>query len=131
MIKSTYVPFICISQNRCIHLEPLLPSLRKRKRYIAVEVISDAPVQRNAFIAAVSQAGCAVLGDVGFAVCGISVLGFEDNVGIVKCWHTSVSQTIGVLTFMTWIDGQKVIVRAAGVSGTVKGAQIKFLQKGN
>ncbi|MDV0444500.1 hypothetical protein MmiAt1_00260 [Methanimicrococcus sp. At1] len=112
-------------------MEPLLPSLRKRKRYIAVEIISDFPVQRNAFISAVSQAGCAVLGDVGFAVCGISVLGFENNVGIVRCRHTSVSQAIGVLAFMTMIDGQKVIVRTAGVSGTVKGAQTKFLQKGN
>ncbi len=112
-------------------MEPLLPSLRKRKRYIAVEIISDVPVQRNAFIAAVSQAGCAVLGDVGFAVCGISVLGFEGNAGIVKCWHTSVSQTVGVLTFITMIDGQKAIVRTAGVSGTVKGAQTKFLHKGN
>lgn len=129
MIKSPYVPFICISYNRCIHLEPLLPSLRKRKRYIAVEVISDVPVQRNAFIAAVSQTGCAVLGDVGFAGCGISVLGFEDNSGIVLCRHTSVSETVGVLAFITMIDGQKVIVRTMGVSGTVKGAQTKFLKK--
>ncbi|MDR2943498.1 MAG: ribonuclease P [Methanosarcinales archaeon] len=112
-------------------MEPLLPSLRKRKRYIAVELVSAAPVQRNAFIAAVSQAGCAVLGDAGFAVCGISVLGFEGSAGIIKCHHTSVSQTIGVLAFITMIDGQKVIVRTAGVSGTVKGALTKFLQKEN
>lgn len=111
-------------------MEPLLPSLRKRKRYVAVEVISDSPVQRNAFISAVSQTGCTVLGDIGFAVCGISVLGFENNVGIVRCWHTAVSQTIGVLAFMTMVDGQRVIVRTAGVSGTVKGAQTKFLNKG-
>lgn len=111
-------------------MEPLLPSLRKRKRYIAVEVISDFPVQRNAFIVSVSQTGCAVLGDVGFAACGISVLGFENNTGVVKCWHTGVSQTIGVLAFITMIDGQKVIVRTAGVSGTVKGAETKFLKKG-
>lgn len=108
-------------------MEPLLPSLRKRQRYIAVEVLSDAPVQRNAFIAAVSNAGCTVLGDLGFAACGISVLGFENNSGVIKCRHTSVSQTIGVLAFMTLIDGQKVIVRTAGVSGTVKGARTKFL----
>jgi ribonuclease P/MRP protein subunit POP5 len=112
------------------NLEPLLPSLRNRKRYIAVAVISDAPVQRNAFIAAVSQTGCALLGDVGFAGCGVSVLGFENNAGIVKCKHISVSQTIGILAFMTAVDGQKVIVQTLGVSGTVKGAQTKFLQMG-
>ncbi|MDR0767164.1 MAG: ribonuclease P [Methanosarcinales archaeon] len=112
-------------------MEPLLPSLRNRKRYIAVVVVSEVPVQRNAFIAAVSQTGCTVLGDVGFAGCGISVLGFENNVGIIKCKHTSVTHTIGVLAFMTMIDGQKVIVQTLGVSGTVKGAQTKFLQKGN
>ncbi len=75
------------------------------------------------------QTGCAVLGDVGFAGCGISVLGFEDNSGIVLCRHTSVSETVGVLAFITMIDGQKVIVRTIGVSGTVKGAQTKFLKK--
>jgi ribonuclease P/MRP protein subunit POP5 len=124
-------PLSVLFLNRCIHLEPLLPSLRNRKRYIAVVVVSEVPVQRNAFIAAVSQTGCTVLGDVGFAGCGISVLGFENNVGIIKCKHTFISQTIGVLAFMTMIDGQKVIVQTLGVSGTVKGAQTKFLQKRN
>ncbi|WNY28275.1 hypothetical protein MmiEs2_04590 [Methanimicrococcus stummii] len=109
-------------------MEPLLPTLRNRKRYIAVEIISDAPVQRNAFIGAVSQTGCAVLGDVGFAGCGISVLGFENNIGIVKCKHDSVSETIGALAFISAIDNQRVIVRTIGVSGTVKGAETKFLR---
>jgi len=103
-------------------LEPLLPSLRQRKRYIAVEIISSAPVQRSAFINAISSFGCALLGDVGFSKCGISVL----DVSIVKCRHTFVSETIAVLAFITNIDGQKVVVRSVGVSGTVKGAKTKF-----
>lgn len=109
-------------------MEPLLPTLRGRKRYIAIEVLSDGPVQRNAFINAVSYAGCALLGEFGFSKCGASVLGFEDNLGIIKCRHTAVSETIAVLAFITNIDGQSVIVRSAGVSGTVKGAETKYLK---
>jgi len=109
-------------------MEPLMPSLRQRKRYIAIEVFSDSPIQRNALISAVSQAGCALLGDVGYAKCGISVLGFENTVGIIQCRHTCVSETIAVLAFVTAADGQKILIRAAGVSGTVKGAETKFLR---
>ena len=109
-------------------MEPLLPSLRKRKRYIAVEVISASSIQRNLFISAVSSSGCALLGEVGFAKCGISILGFEDNLGIIKCWHTAVSETVAILAFITNIDGQPVIVRTAGVSGTIKGAETKYLK---
>lgn len=114
-------------KNTGVNLEPLLPSLRGRKRYIAVVVLSDAPIQRNAFINAVSYAGCSLLGDVGFSKCGISVLGFEGNIGIVKCRHTAVSEAIAVLAFITNVDGQAVVVRSAGVSGTVKGAETKYL----
>lgn len=111
------------------NLEPLLPTLRGRKRYIAIEVLSDEPIQRNAFINAVSYAGCSLLGDFGFSKCGVSVLGFEDNTGIIMCKHTAVSETIAVLAFMTGVDGQSVIVRSAGVSGTVKGAETKYLKR--
>jgi len=110
------------------NLEPLLPTLRGRKRYIAIEVLSDVPVQRNAFINAVSYAGCSLLGDFGFSKCGASVLGFENNIGIIRCRHTAVSETIAVLAFMTNVDGESVIVRTAGVSGTVKGAETKYLK---
>lgn len=110
-------------------MEPLLPTLRKRQRYIAVEVLSKTFIQRNAFINAVSLSGCSLLGDIGFAKCGVSVLGFENNLGIIKCEHTSVSKTVGILTFVTKIDGEKVILRTLGVSGTIKGAETKYLQK--
>ena len=106
-----------------------MPSLRQRKRYIAIEIISAQPVLRNAFISAVSSSGCALLGEIGFAKCGVTVLGVENNAGIVKCGHLSVSETIAVLAFITHVDGQKVIVRSAGVSGTVKGAKTKFLNE--
>jgi len=111
-----------------LNLEPLLPTLRGRKRYIAIEVLSDEPVLRNAFINAVSYAGCSLLGDYGFSKCGVTVLGFEDNIGIIKCRNTAVSETIAVLSFITNVDGQTVIVRSAGVSGTVKGAETKYLK---
>ena len=109
-------------------MEPLLPTLRQRKRYIAIEILSEFSIQRNALISAVSQTGCTLLGDVGYAKCGVSVLGFENNVGIIQCWHTSVAEAISILAFITSVDNQKVIIRAAGVSGTVKGAETKFLR---
>ena len=109
-------------------MEPLLPSLRKRKRYLAVEVLSASPIQRASFISAVSTSGCALFGEAGYSNFGVIVLGFEDNIGVVKCWHTAVSETIAALAFITNIDGQPVIIRTAGVSGTVKGAEVKFLK---
>jgi RNase P/RNase MRP subunit POP5 len=109
-------------------MEPLLPSLRKRKRYLAIEILSDSQIQRASFISAVSSSGCALFGEAGYSKFGVTVLGFEDNLGIVKCLHTSVSETIAVLAFITNIDGQPVLIRTAGVSGTIKGAEIKFLK---
>ena len=110
-------------------MEPLLPSLRKRKRYLAVEVLSDSPIQRASFISAVSSSGCALFGEAGYSKLDVTVLGFEDNIGVVKCRHTAVSETIAALAFITAIDGHPVIIRTEGVSGTVKGAEVKFLRK--
>ncbi|WNY26877.1 Rpp14/Pop5 family protein [Methanolapillus ohkumae] len=112
-------------------MEPLLPTLRDRKRYVAVEVFGDVFVSREAFIAAVSSSGTTLLGDVGFAAAGISVYGFENSKGIVKCRHTAVSQTIAVLAFISAIENRRVIVKTWGVSGTVKGATEKFLSDKN
>ncbi|MDV0447297.1 hypothetical protein MsAg5_11800 [Methanosarcinaceae archaeon Ag5] len=107
-------------------MEPLLPTLRLRKRYVAIEVLG-ANVSRESVISAVSSAGASLLGDVGFAAAGISVYGFENGKGIVKCHHTAVSETIAVLAFISVIDNQRVVVQTLGVSGTVKGAATQFL----
>ncbi|WNY24647.1 Rpp14/Pop5 family protein [Methanolapillus millepedarum] len=110
-------------------MEPLLPTLRLRKRYIAVVVLGATDVSREAFIAAVSSTGTSLLGDAGFAAAGISVYGFENGQGIVKCHHTAVSKAIAVLTFISVLDNRKAVVHTAGVSGTVKGATTQFFGK--
>lgn len=110
----------------CVILEPLLPTLRKRKRYIAIEVLSCEDIRRDIFIKNVFASACSVIGDAGVAGSGLSVFGFENNKGIVRCYHNSVEKIICSLSLITNIGGKRVIVCVKGVGGTVKSTRSKF-----
>lgn len=106
-------------------MEPLLPTLRIRRRYIAIDVMSDEPIDRDALINAVFSSACSLLGDAGTAHSGLTVLGFENGRGFVRCRHTAVSGVIAALGLVSMINGRRVIIHVRGVSGTIKGARKK------
>jgi ribonuclease P/MRP protein subunit POP5 len=109
-------------------LKRLLPSLRAKKRYLAFELISEAPVSRSELVKEVMFSASSLLGDVTTSECELKVLGFEDWKGIIQCSHTKVKETRASLATLTRVNGKRATLHVLGTSGTVKRATEKFLQ---
>lgn len=105
-----------------------MPSLRPKKRYLAIELISKDVTSRGEFTREVYFAVCSLLGDVSVSECDIKVLGFENGLGIIQCAHTKLSETRAALASLTQVNRKRATVHVLGVSGTVKGATDKFLE---
>lgn len=106
-----------------------MPSLRPKKRYLAIELISEDATSRGEFTREVYFAACSLLGDVSISECDLKVLGFEDGLGIIQCAHTKLSETRAALAALTQVNRKRAFVHVFGVSGTVKGATEKFLEE--
>ncbi|MDD3042556.1 MAG: Rpp14/Pop5 family protein [Methanosarcinaceae archaeon] len=109
-------------------MKRLLPSLRPRKRYLAIELISEDTTTRGELTREIYFAACSLLGDVSVSECDIKVLGFENGLGIIQCAHTKLSETRAALAVLTQVNRKRATVHVLGVSGTVKGATEKFLE---
>lgn len=105
----------------------LPPTLRERKRYLAFELISQAPVRREDLIREIFSSAGSLLGDVGSSECAIRLLAFEDSKGVIRCAYDRTVNTRAVLACITDVKGTKVIIHVLGVSGTVMGATKKYL----
>lgn len=110
-------------------MKRLLPSLRPKKRYLAIEVISTDQISRGELSREIYFTGCSLLGDLGMSECDIKVLGFENGLGIIQCAHTKLSETRAALAALTYINKKRATVYVLGASGTVKGATEKFLNE--
>lgn len=109
-------------------MKRLLPSLRAKKRYLAFELISEAPVSRSELVKEVMFSASSLLGDVTTSECELKVLGFEDWKGIIQCSHKKVKETRASLATLTRVNGKRATLHVLGTSGTVKRATEKFLQ---
>ncbi|HIE31200.1 MAG TPA: ribonuclease P [Methanosarcinales archaeon] len=104
----------------------LLPSLREKKRYLAFEMLSEGAISRRDFIDELNRSASSLLGDVGSSECGIKMLSFGREGGIVRCAHTRTTHTRAVLATINRVRGMRVAVHVIGISGTVKGAERFF-----
>jgi ribonuclease P/MRP protein subunit POP5 len=109
-------------------LKRLLPSLRAKKRYLAFELISEAPVSRSDLVREIMSSASFLLGDITASKCEIKVLGFDDCKGIIQCSHTRVKETRASMAALTRINGRRATLHVLGTSGTVKRVTEKFLQ---
>ncbi|RZN37456.1 MAG: ribonuclease P [Methanosarcinales archaeon] len=100
----------------------LLPSLREKKRYLAFKIISEGTVSRRDFVDELARSASSLLGDQGSSKCGLKVLSFDREGGIIKCERTKTAHTRAVLATINRVGGVRVAVHVIGSSGSVKGA---------
>ena len=109
-------------------MKTLPASLRERKRYLAVEIITESDVSREEFIREIFAATGSLYGDIGSSECGLRLLDFGEQKGIIRCSHMMTERSRAALATITSIGGQRAIVHVLGISGTVKGATQKYIQ---
>ena len=110
-------------------IKPILPSLREKKRYLAFEIISQAPVSFTSANNAIYDNCFSYIGELGMSRAGVLILNdkYKNNKGIIRVNHKNVDNLKSSLMIIKDINKQDVIVRTLGVSGILKKANEKFI----
>ena len=107
----------------------MVPStLRSKRRYIVFQILARMVTERQA-VQAVKQTVMDGLGEIGYSDSEFEVVLFSKGVGIARTNNDSVSRVIGALNFLDSIQGKKAGLLVIGVSGTIRKAREKFLNK--
>jgi len=110
--------------------------LRPRWRYLAVSIESwpGAGIDRDSFQRALWYSGANLLGETGSAELDLSVLGFRFGVAtgeaVVRVRRGEVDRARAVIACLDEVDGDPVGVRVAGVSGTIRACEEKYMRRG-
>ncbi len=113
-------------------IQPILPSLRERKRYLAFEIISkDKITDFNKIEEAISSASLQLFGEIGNAKAGMLFLKNKYDQtkqrGLIRVNNKEIDNIRSALTLVKKIDNKEVIIRSIGVSGILKKAINKYL----
>lgn len=113
--------------------KPLPSTLRRRKRYIAFQVISENKIPINDVFNSIWHSLLNFLGEYGVANAAIWVTktnyNEEKQIGIIRCSHLSVEHVRASLAMIQRIGDSRVIMKVLGVSGTIKAAKKKFFDE--
>lgn len=106
-----------------MNMKTLQPSLKERKRYILIKVISEFDVEKEKLFDSVAKAGLQFLGELGMAKAGLQILpetyDQKNKTFIVRTGHKFVNETKSALILIKEIDGRKVTLKSVRVSGVV------------
>jgi ribonuclease P/MRP protein subunit POP5 len=112
-------------------LKPLLPSLRERKRYLAYEVISKAPIDSESSEQAIVNAAYGFLGSSGTSKAGIIPMREKWNSnrqrGILRVNNKNVDKVRASFVLIQKINGIDAVVRSIGASGILRKAINRYL----
>jgi ribonuclease P/MRP protein subunit POP5 len=110
--------------------------LRQRWRYLAVtlETWPEAAIEQSDFQRYLWFTARNLLGDTGSADLDLTVIRFHHDAGdgeaIVRTRRGSVERARGVVACLGEIDGEPVGLRVAGVSGTIRACEEKYMGRG-
>ncbi len=116
-------------------LNPLPPSMRERERWVVFRVImeGDDPLPLNKAVNTIWKACMENFGTVG---CAKFMLWVPSNLydekkraGIIRCTSKTVENLRFALSTIKEVDGKPAVFHVLGVSGTIKRAKKKFLEK--
>lgn len=106
-------------------MKRLLPSLRKKKRYVAFEIVSESQHDSKSVKNAIWDAILDLFGEYGGSIINAHIIEekYEKNKGIIKCSHTSIDWLIASLCIVRNVGGKPATIRSVGVSSTIEKAK--------
>lgn len=118
-----------------LKLKILPPHLRNKKRYLAFEVISEKPLNREEVISLIWGAAGALYGSCGvsrFDLWVVKIWPCKSNQnqvkGILRCSREEVSAVRSIFPLINRFKGKRVVFHTLGISGTIKSAKSKFIK---
>ena len=109
-------------------MKGLPPVLRRKKRYIAFQLIADKRVNERDFLAVMWKVLLSLFGELKSAHTGIWLEYFDGEFGILRCNREMVDNVKVALTLITKVGDVNVIPKILGVSGTIKRCKKKYLE---
>jgi len=105
-------------------------SRRMRRRYLALKVESEQPVNERDVIDAVWKAVLKLFGEYGASQANLSLMEYtpQRNFAILRCSHTALERVRASIASITEINGKPAVVHATGVSGTLRTLRKKALK---
>ena len=100
---------------------------RVKRRYLALKVVSEQPVNGGNVIDAVWKAVLQLFGEYGASQIGLSLIecNSQRNYAIVRCSHTTVEMVRASIASITEINEKTAAVHVLGVSGTLRAIRKK------
>ena len=95
-------------------LRSRLPVLRKRRRYMAIEVDSEEALRSVDLSAEIHSAHASLYGDVGAAGNRLKLIGFDGKFGIIRCSHLKIEESRAALSTVYSVGGVRTAVRVIG-----------------
>jgi len=107
-------------------------SRRVRRRYLALRVISEQPVNGGDVMDAVWKAVVQLFGEYGASQASLSLIEYnlQKNYAIMHCSHKAVEMARASIASITEMNGKPVAMHVLGVSGTLRALRKKALPQG-
>lgn len=98
-----------------------------KRRYLALKVECEGPVEQQVVAGAVFNAVLRLFGEVGASQAALRLIHFDGKAGyaVLRCSHTSLPMVRAAVASITRIDSQPAAVNVLRVSGTLKALERK------
>lgn len=95
---------------------------REKRRYLALEVVSEQPVNEQIVLDAVQASVQRLFGEYGASKANIKLTKYtpEKRHFVIRCSHKALEQVRAAIASTTAINGKTGAIHVLGVSGTLK-----------
>lgn len=87
-------------------MDPLLPTLRKRKRYIIFGIISRDNIPKKILYNNILNICIELYGELELSKYGIVLISYENHIGIIRCWHNYIDKVLSILALIKSIENK-------------------------
>lgn len=109
-------------------MKTLPPTLRNKKRYIAIRVFTEKKIDRKELVHGIWNNTISLFGDYGAAKTGLWVHDFDGEYAIIECHHQYRNEIEQILSITHFINEKRTKIEILGVSGTINKVKKKFIQ---
>ncbi|MGD9130343.1 MAG: Rpp14/Pop5 family protein [Candidatus Bathyarchaeota archaeon] len=95
---------------------------REKRRYLALEVVGDQPVDERAVLDAVQASVIRLFGEYGASKANLKLIKYipEKHQVVICCSHRMLEKVRAAIASIMELNGKTVAVHVVGVSGTLK-----------
>ena len=95
---------------------------REKRRYLALEVVSEQPLNEQTVMDAVQSSVHRLFGEYGASQANIKLIKYtpEKRQFVIRCSHKALERVRAAIASTTEINGKNAAIHVMGVSGTLK-----------